>query len=125
MNAVENRGVEPSQGDFITIVRAARRRLTKLWRIGGGSEGYNSARLFDLYEQPVSDLDTLETVLSRLQRRVDCAVVRGGVADPARTRSVRRTVLTTIPRLATGQRCWSGHGAMSLWTWTVPRCRPP
>ncbi len=78
--------------DTLTVLRARGRRLAKLLRPDGTIEGYDQAKHFDLFTVAVSDLDRLETLLLRLLCRPDCAVVRGAVLDPARTRAVRRLV---------------------------------
>jgi hypothetical protein len=77
-------------GDTITVIRARGRRLAKLIEPDGTIVGYDSARTFDMTEQPVADLDTLRALLDRLLCRPDCAVVRGAIADPARSSGVRR-----------------------------------
>lgn len=83
-------GLAPALGDTIMIVRARRRRLAKLVRGGGIIEGYDSARTIDLDAVEIDGLAALGPLLSRLLRRPDCAVVRGTIADPARSRGVRR-----------------------------------
>jgi hypothetical protein len=77
-------------GDTITIVRTRTRRLAKLIGVDGAIEGYNSARTIDLIEAPVADFDGIARLLHRLLPRPDCCVVRGAIADPTRTRGVRR-----------------------------------
>lgn len=76
--------------DGITILHARHRRLTKTWHADGTCDGYDSARHFDLHEVAIDGLDALEALLRDLAPRWDCAVVRGAIADPARTRGVRR-----------------------------------
>ncbi|MBI0435421.1 hypothetical protein [Roseomonas sp. KE0001] len=76
--------------DGITILHAKHRRLTKTWHADGTCDGYDSAKHFDLHEVVIDGLDALEALLRDLAPRWDCAVVRGAIADPARTRSVRR-----------------------------------
>jgi hypothetical protein len=77
-------------GDTFTIIRARGRRLAKLIGATGAVESYDAARIFDLVEMRVAHLPSLECLLWRLLRRSDCAIVRGGIADPARVRGVRR-----------------------------------
>jgi hypothetical protein len=76
--------------DSITVIRAHGRRLAKLIRADGGIEDYEGARLVDLVERDLTGLEDIGRLLVRLQARPDVAVVRGSIADPARTRSVRR-----------------------------------
>ena len=78
--------------DTITILRAHGRRLAKLIEPDETIVGYDSARTFDLTEQPVADLAALRALLDRLLRQPDRCVVRGAIADPARTSGVRRLV---------------------------------
>jgi hypothetical protein len=77
-------------GDTITIIRARGRRLAKAIHPDGTIEAYDKARTFDLAEVPAADFRSLENLLRQLLRRSDCALVRGGIADPARVRGVRR-----------------------------------
>jgi hypothetical protein len=77
--------------DSITILRA-RRRLAKLWKADGTSEGYEDAKHYDLHSVPVDGLDALHGILVDLLHRPNCGVVRGAVLDPARTQGVRRLV---------------------------------
>jgi hypothetical protein len=77
--------------DTITILRA-RRRLAKLWKADGTSEGYEDAKHYDLHAEPVESLDALHGLLVELLPRPDCGVVRGAILDPARTQGVRRLV---------------------------------
>jgi hypothetical protein len=76
--------------DTITILQAHGRRLTKLWKADGSSEGYDSAKHYDLYEVPVDSLDAMEGILHKLIHRPDCAVVRGAIANPEQTKRARR-----------------------------------
>jgi hypothetical protein len=78
-------------GDTITILRA-RRRLAKLWKADGTSEGYEDAKHYDMHSAPVESLDALHRILVELLHRPDCGVVRGAILDPARTQAVRRLV---------------------------------
>jgi len=77
-------------GDFLTILRSHGPRLAKRFGAGGGIESYDAARLFDLFEWPISNLDALAPVLHLLLTMPNCAVVRGAILDPARTVRVRR-----------------------------------
>lgn len=76
--------------DTITVLRARSRRLAKLIGRDGTIADYDSAKHFDLTEITVDGLDHLEEDLRRLLRQPDRCVVRGQIADPGRTRSVRR-----------------------------------
>lgn len=76
--------------DSITILRAQRRQLAKLIDVDGSVTDYDSARLFDLAAVRLTGLEALGLLLRRLTNRPDCCVVRGGIADPSRTRKVRR-----------------------------------
>jgi hypothetical protein len=80
--------------ETITILRAHGRRLAKLIRADGSIEDYDSARTFDLFEVQVADLVSLQRLLERLERRQDCCVVRGAIADSARVKGVRRLLYT-------------------------------
>jgi hypothetical protein len=98
-------------GDTITLLRARGRRLAKLIRADGQIDDYDSARLFDIAEMPVPDLNMLSRVLSKLLARPDCAVVRGSAADPERVRNVRRLLhhdkkTGDIPTLRETARYW-------------------
>ena len=84
--------MSPSVADTITCLRARGRRLAKLIAADGTVVPYDAAKTFDLHEHPVSDLGQLEEALRELLARPDLAVVRGGVADPTRTKGVRRLV---------------------------------
>ena len=76
--------------DTITILRARGRRLCKTITADGGVRGYDSARTFDMFKLEVSSLDDLHAILADLAGQRDRCVVRGAIADPARTRGVRR-----------------------------------
>lgn len=78
--------------DTITILQARGRRLAKLWKADGAGEGYDSPKRFNLHSVPVASLDELHELLAELLCRADCAVVRGGIADPERVQGVRRLV---------------------------------
>ena len=76
--------------DTITILRARGRRLCKTITADGGVRGYDSARTFDMFKLEVSSLDDLHAILADLAGQRDRCVVRGAIADPSRTRGVRR-----------------------------------
>lgn len=76
--------------ETLTVLRAHGRRLAKAVRGDGSFEDYGLARTVDLAEVEVDGLDALEALLRRLDRRPDCCVVRGAIADPARVKGVRR-----------------------------------
>lgn len=97
--------------DTITIVRARHRRLAKLIQPDGQVEGYDLARTVDLIAHPVADLAHLQRLLLRLQRRPDCAVVRGDVINRAAANRVRRLVHVDrktgeAATLQETRRCW-------------------
>jgi len=75
---------------MVTILRAHGRRLAKYVRSDGTVESHDSARTFDMSERAVASLDDLHALLADLAARPDCCIVRGSIADPARTRGVRR-----------------------------------
>jgi hypothetical protein len=77
--------------DIITIIRAHHgKRLAKLIRANSEITDYDAAFRYDLIERPVPNLAALGELLLQLMPRQDCAIVRGGVADPTRTVGVRR-----------------------------------
>jgi hypothetical protein len=76
--------------DTLTVIRSRYRRLAKTIHADGRTEDYDKAKTIDLSEMPVSDLDAIGGLLARLLPQSGCAVVFGGVADPGRTRRVRR-----------------------------------
>ncbi|MBP0445018.1 hypothetical protein J8J14_09520 [Roseomonas sp. SSH11] len=78
--------------DTLTILHAHRKRLAKRIRPDGEVDGYDSAFRHDMEERPVAALSDVAGVLTDLQHRTDCAIVRGAIADPSRTRGVRRLV---------------------------------
>jgi hypothetical protein len=95
--------------DSLTILRAHRRRLAKTIRPNGDIEGYDQVRTVDLIEVPIGGLDDLLRRLRQLERRPDCAVVRGAIADPARTKGVRRLLYQDgddAPSLREAPRRW-------------------
>ena len=75
---------------MVTILRAHGRRLAKYVRSDGTVESHDSAKTFDMSEHIVASLDDLHSVLADLASRADRCVVRGAIADPTRTRGVRR-----------------------------------
>jgi hypothetical protein len=79
--------------DTITVIRARARRLAKIVHRDGTIQGFDSARTFDLFSVPVADLEATAKLLDHLLHRPDCAVVRGNIIDPARTKQVRRLAL--------------------------------
>jgi hypothetical protein len=81
-----------SAGETITVIRARGRRLAKRVRADGGIDAYDSARTYDLFTVGIADLAVLGRLLGVLLARPDCAVVRGAIIDPARTRRMRRLV---------------------------------
>jgi len=76
--------------ETITVLRACGRRLAKVVRSTGSFESYDRARTVDLTAVGIDGVDSLEALLCRLERRRDCCVVRGAIADRMRTRGVRR-----------------------------------
>jgi hypothetical protein len=66
--------------EAITILRARARRLAKLICADGTIVDYDKARTFDLIEIAVADIDALDRLVRRLERRRDCCIVRGAVA---------------------------------------------
>ena len=92
----------PDTGDTITILRSAPNlRMAKLIRADRQIVGYDSARHFDAYEMPVSDLADVAHLLTRLAARPRCCVIRGALLNGARGRGVRRLLypdrLTNTP----------------------------
>jgi len=78
--------------DTLTILRSRGRRLAKLIRPGPEIEGYDRARTYDISSVPFSGLFGLAEVLDGLLDLPDRCVVRGAIADRARTIGVRRLV---------------------------------
>jgi hypothetical protein len=77
--------------DTIVVLRArAGKCLAKRICRDGAVEDYGNAYRFDIFEQPVADLDALRRLLDVLSRRPDCCVVRGVPIDRERTVNVRR-----------------------------------
>jgi hypothetical protein len=99
--------------DSLTILRAPYRRLAKMIRADGTIIGYDDARTFDIAEVTIRDLDRLAAILRKLLTRPDCCIVRGAVADPARTSHVRRLIhldaeTGDLPTLRDTNRRWIG-----------------
>lgn len=106
-----NNSIPIASGDSITVIRSRHRRLAKLVRPSGLIESYDAACIVDLIERPVADLDDLARVITILLSRPDCAVVRGRVVDPTRSRGVRRLIYAdkktdTLPTLQEMPRWW-------------------
>ena len=78
--------------EVLTVLRARGRRLAKLIRADGTVVPYDAAKTFDLLDHSVPDLDVLAETLTDFLARPDLAVVRAAIADPSRTRCVRRLV---------------------------------
>jgi len=76
--------------DGYTVLRAPNRRLAKAVRGDGTILPYDKTYLYDLFPVELSTLPDLEALLHRLLLRTDCCIVRGDIADPERTRGVRR-----------------------------------
>jgi hypothetical protein len=76
--------------DTITLACTYGPKLAKVVHPDGSIEDYAQAKRFDLYERQITGLDDLEGLLRQAASRPDLAVVRGGIADPARVRRVRR-----------------------------------
>lgn len=74
----------------ITIAQAIGRKLTKTMRSGGVVRGCDETKHFDFHHHDFGDLWGLNSLVADLLSRPDCAVVRGGILDPSRTRRVRR-----------------------------------
>lgn len=79
--------------DAMTILRArAPRVLAKRILSDGTVRDFDRPRFFSMTSCPVAGLDDVAEVLRDLLTRPDSCVVRGGIADPARTQWVRRLV---------------------------------
>lgn len=74
----------------LTVLHSRGRRLAKLIDGDNNISSYDAARTFDMTERTFADLDDLHVLLCELSERRDCCAVRGGIADRARTRAVRR-----------------------------------
>ena len=100
--------------DTITVLKCAPGlRLAKLIKADGAIEPYNQTRHFDIAEVKVSDLDRLSEILQYLLPRPDLCIVRGAVADPDRTRHVRRLLYADkqtgdSPTIRDTNHCWIG-----------------
>jgi hypothetical protein len=88
-------------GCALTIVRARGRRLAKLARPDGAIVGYDLARTLGLHHRDLVGPADLHRLLHRLLPRPDRGVVPGIVADPARTRGVRRLLHADGPEAPT------------------------
>lgn len=76
--------------DSVTILQARGRRLCKTIAADGTIAGYDSATTFDMREREVGSIADLRGVLTDLAGRADRCLVRAAIADPSRTRGVRR-----------------------------------
>src|SRR5579875_390630 len=76
--------------DSVTILAARGRRLCKIIRASGTTVSYDRAKTFDIRERKVSSLADIYGLLAGLAGKPNCCVVRGAIADPGRTRRVRR-----------------------------------
>ena len=74
----------------MTVLHSRGRLLCKTIAADGTVTNYDDARTFDMTERTFGNLDELRDLLCELSERSDCCVVRGGIADPARTRGARR-----------------------------------
>jgi hypothetical protein len=79
-----------SAPDTLGVIRSRFLRLTKAIHADGRIQDYDQARTIDLHDVPVAGLDDIGALLLRLLPHPACAVVFGGIVDPARTRRVRR-----------------------------------
>jgi hypothetical protein len=92
--------------DTITVLRSHARRLAKTVHPDGAIDQYDLAKTFDLIEVPLAGFADLERLLRRLADRRDCAVVRGAIVDPARTKRVQRLLRDDNPTLRDVPRRW-------------------
>jgi hypothetical protein len=104
-------GGQAPQPCAITILHAPGRRLAKTITAGAVAGGYDRTRTFNLRSRDVADLAGLADALRDLFPRLDCAVVRGAIADPSRTQRVRRLLHAdpetgTAPTLLDVPRSW-------------------
>ena len=93
----------------LTVLHSRGRRLAKLIDGDNNISSYDDARTFDMTERTFADLDDLHVLLCELSERRDCCAVRGGIADPARTRAVRRLLHAdgdAAPTLVDAPRAW-------------------
>ena len=86
--APQNTGM--SSADTLTVIRSRHLRLAKTIHADGRIDDYDRAKTLDLFEMQVADLDGISNLLARLLPQPSCAAIFGGIADPARTRGVRR-----------------------------------
>ncbi|MGH7119955.1 MAG: hypothetical protein ACREFP_13350 [Acetobacteraceae bacterium] len=82
-------------------------------RTDGSIEGYDKARTFDIFQQPVANLPSLGRLLAVLLHRADCCVVRGLPIDLQRCSRVRRMVYADLksgeaPTLQESPHRWAG-----------------
>lgn len=80
--------------DSVTLIRSERRWFAKVVRPGPVIQGYDAVKTVDILSEPISGLDDIASLLSRLLRLPNTAAVFGGVADPARVNGVRRLAHT-------------------------------
>jgi hypothetical protein len=104
-------GADPLDPHALTLARTRGRRLCKLRHADGRVEDYDNARLYDLATAAAPDLAALAGLLCDLAGRRDTCALRGAVADPARTRGVRRLLhpdaaTAEAPTLAEAARAW-------------------
>jgi hypothetical protein len=83
-------GVASTATDHVTIIRSRRLLMAKRIHADGRTEPYGNAKIIDLFERPVGGFDDLAELVTKLLPQPHCAVVFGGIIDPARTRGVRR-----------------------------------
>jgi len=76
--------------DTFTIVRCRPPLLLAKRITAAKVQAYDRVKTIDLFVRRVDGLGELEERLRELAERRDCAVVRGAVADPARTTGVQR-----------------------------------
>jgi hypothetical protein len=79
-----------SAADTLTLIRSRHLRLAKTIHADGRIDDYDRAKTLDLFEMQLADLDGISNLLARLLPQPSCAAIFGGIADPARTRGVRR-----------------------------------
>lgn len=93
----------------MTVLHSRGRRLCKTIAADGNVSSYDDARTFDMTERTFADLAELRDLLCELSERRDCCAVRGGIADRARTRGVRRLLHADggdAPTLVDVPRAW-------------------
>ncbi len=111
MEADQPAGVKKTAPDTITVIRSPFLRLAKRIHADGTTDAYDNARTLDLFTMPAPDLDALGALLRLLLGKPSCAVVFGAVADPKRTKRVRRLAYPDpetgdIPTLAAVPHWW-------------------